>query len=68
MDGTRGLGRALTADATGKGELFQEVAQTEFVISLFGINLGGRPLEIRGVQDAERTVFGASRNIPVPGA
>ena len=38
MDGARCIGRAMTADASWKGKLFEEFLESRFGLALIGIN------------------------------
>src|SRR5437588_12595863 len=38
MDGARSVRRAMTADASWKGKLFEEFLESRFVLALVGIN------------------------------
>ncbi len=46
VDRTGSLRRAVTSDTAREGELFEELAQAEFILALFGINFGVGSLEI----------------------
>src|SRR5215469_3120372 len=46
MNRAGSLRGAVTADASGEGKLLKELVQTYFILALFWINFGVRPLEI----------------------
>src|SRR5271165_2167459 len=56
VDRTGSFRGAMAADAAGKRELLEELAQTFFVFTLFRVNLGVGPFEISGAQDTRRTM------------
>ena len=58
MDRTGRLRRAVAADAAGKRELLEELAQPFEVLALVGINLGVRAFEITRSENAGRAVAG----------
>ena len=61
VDRTRGLRRAVAADAAGEGEFLEELKHSLLVLALVRIDLGVGTFQINRRQHARRTVSGAGQ-------